>query len=127
MAYLDTAEAEYRTLYQKNKWSKKDSNPDSDFVGEGDGGGCGRFSHGGRGGRGGRGNRDGGNRKRCHNCRKIDHPARTYWAPGGGEERSSPNDTNEENFPGVDGTAIRNPPRAGEPRERTLADGTTVK
>ena len=40
MEYLDTAEAEYRTLYRKGKFSNKDSTPDSAFVGgSGAGGG----------------------------------------------------------------------------------------
>ena len=34
MEYLDTAEAEYLTLYRKNKWSKKDSNAGLAFVGD---------------------------------------------------------------------------------------------
>lgn len=129
MEYLDTAEAKYPTLYRKNKWAKNDSNPDSAFVGdydEGDGRGGGRSIYGGQGDRGGRGNCDGGNRKRYHTCVKIGHLARTYWTPGGGEESSSTNDTSNEIFPGVNGAAIRNPPM-GEPRERTLADGTIVK
>ena len=32
MEYLDTVEANCRTLYRKGKWSKKDSTPDSAFV-----------------------------------------------------------------------------------------------
>ena len=31
------------------------------------------------------------------------------------------------NFPGVDDASIRNPPRPGEPRERTLPSGIEVK
>lgn len=133
MEILDTAEAEYCTLYWKNKWSKKSQNLDSNFVGNYD-------------------ESDGAEvvagiievevvnvaeavvatmmtaiKKRCHNCGKIGHLVITCQTPGGGEERTSTNDTNEEIFPGVNGTAIRDPHHAGEPRERTLADGTTVK
>ena len=32
-----------------------------------------------------------------------------------------------EPFPGVDSDGIRNPPRANDPREKTLQDGTEVK
>lgn len=61
MEYLDTAQAEYLTPYRKGALQKRDSNSDSDFIGDHDAGGRG----------------DGRERKRCHNCDKIGHLART--------------------------------------------------
>ena len=138
MEYLDVAEAEYRTLYRKGKWTKASTPQESGFVGDGDAtegaryrGGPGRGSDGpGRGGSG-----RGHTRKRCHNCGKVGHLSRSCWAPGGGAEGQGPGpnrahtrtSTQGDNFPGVDDAGIRNPPRPGEPRERTLPSGTEVK
>ena len=62
--------------------------------------------------------------------------ARTCWAPGGGAEGQDPNQNNcgrgnerchGEEFPGVNDTGLRNPPRSNEPRERTLSNGQIVE
>ena len=129
MDYLDLDKAKYWTLYRKEKWTKKDVKSESEFGNNEDKDGYGQE------------NRE---RKRCHNCGKINHLARTCWEIGGGEysggrggrsgrggygrdDRGGRNtNTNNASFPGVNESAIRNPPRSGEPRNRTLSDGTEV-
>ena len=126
MEYLDAAEAEYRTLYRKGKWTKASAPQDSGFVGDEPGG------RGNRGGPGQSGTGQGNTRKKSHNCGKVGHLSRDCWAPGGGSEGQGPNRRNRtatqgDQFPGVDETGIRNPPRPGEPRERVLPSGEEVK
>ena len=70
MDYLDSAEAEYRTLYRKGKWTKASSPEDSGFVRENDGEGRGGRARGGPPGQNG-------SRKKCHNCGIVGHLART--------------------------------------------------
>jgi len=135
MEYLDSAESEYRTLYRKGKWTKAAINQDSGFVGDedetdGDGYTSGGYSGRGRGrGRGGCHSRGGQyTRKRCHNCGKVGHITRSCWTPGGGSAGQGPSTpSGDDTFPGVDDEALRNPPRPGAPRERTLPNGTDVK
>ena len=122
-------------MYRKGKWTKKDVKPESGFIKNNEG----KDGY-------GRGNCE---RKQCHNCGKIGHLVRTCWAIGseysvggrggrsgrggrggrgvrGGRGGRNTN-ANNVSFPGVDELAIRNPPRPGEPRERTLSDDTEVK
>ena len=65
----------------------------------------------------------------------MGHLSRMCWQPGGGAEGQGPSQNGgrggggrtDASFPGVDGAAMRSPPRANEPHERTLPNGTDVK
>ena len=57
----------------------------------------------------------------------MSHLTRMCWVPGGGEYCALADNKNEVSFPGINGSGVRNPPCLGEPRKRTLADGTDVK
>ena len=123
--YVEFAEKEYRTLYRDNKWNAVKTDPESSFyTGDKEP----------RGSRGGRGN-GGRGRNRwekcvCHNCEKLGHIKRNCWLPGGGAYKDSGDDADASSegntLPGANSDAISRPPRSGEPRFKTLQNGTEV-
>ena len=95
--YIRLAEAEYRTLYRSDKWTASRNDPKAGFFvgrddrgrGQGDRGCCGRGRDAGRGrgaGRGGGRDANRWSRLLWHNCGKLGHISRDYWASGGGAE-----------------------------------------
>ena len=58
----------------------------------------------------------------------MDHLARPYWAHGDSAERVAGADPGvSAPFPRVNGTVIRVPPHANEPRGRIFLDGSEEK
>ena len=138
-------------MYRAGKWTKSKIDPDSRFyadnpinenqgnldkdtnerntsgVGAEEGRGLGsghRCGRGHRGARGGRGRGRGFQRKRCYKCGIEGHVEHNYWVQGGGYEVERPSFFSGVNDAPVDATT---PPGKGNPRERTLLDGTEVK